>query len=112
MQAEHKSFSTTFKAKKKHMIDWENRVFLDFEPHWRKRKIKEAIFIDCLNPGNTISPNILMNLEKGIEIASCWKEFNPQIKKLLSKKIPRGKPTEKENSNLLNDSTRAVQLDL
>ena len=36
-----------------------------------------TIFIDCLNPGNTISPNILMNLEKGIEIASCWKEFNP-----------------------------------
>ena len=57
---------------KKHTIDWENRVFLDFEPHWRKRKIKEAIFIDCINPGN-----------------------NPQIKKLLSKKIPQGKPTEK-----------------
>ena len=92
------------------MIDWENRVFLDFEPHWRKRKIKEAIFIDCLNPGNTISPNILMNLEKGIEIASCWKEFNPQIKKLLSKKIPREKPTETENSNLRNESTRAVHL--
>jgi len=98
------------KQNKKHMIDWENRVFLDFEPHWRKRKIKEAIFIDCLNPGNTISPNILMNLEKGIEIASCWKEFNPQIKKLLSKKIPREKPTEKENSNLQNESTRAVHL--
>ena len=92
------------------MIDWENQVFLDFKPHWRKRKIKEAIFIDCLNPGNTISPNSLMNLEKGIEIASCWKELYPQIKKLLSKKIPRGKPTEKENSNLLNESTRAVNL--
>ena len=62
-------FAQHLKQNKKHMIDWENRVFLDFEPHWRKRKIKEAIFIDCLNPGNTISPNILMNLEKGIEIA-------------------------------------------
>jgi hypothetical protein len=51
-----------------------------------------------------------MNLEKGIEIASCWKEFNPQIKKLLSKKIPRENPTEKENSNLQNESTRAVHL--
>jgi len=81
-------------------------VFLDFEPHWKKRKTKEAIFIDCINPGNNISLNILMNLEKGIEIASCWKEFNPHIKKLLSKKIPRGKPTE----NVLNENTRAVHL--
>ena len=61
------------------MIDWENRVFLDFEPHWRKRKIEEAIFIDCINPGSTISPNILMNLKKGIKIASWWKEFNPKL---------------------------------
>ena len=42
------------KKNKKHIIDWENRVFLDFEPHWRKRKIKGAIFIDCINPGNNI----------------------------------------------------------
>lgn len=76
---------------KKHTIDWENRVFLDFEPHWRKRKIKEALFIDCLNPGVTMMPHTLMNLEKGIEIASCWKEFNPHIRKILSKKYPRGK---------------------
>ena len=34
----------------RHTIDWDNRVFLDFEPHWRKRKINEALFIDCLNP--------------------------------------------------------------
>ena len=42
------------KKNKKHMLDWENRVFLDFEPQRRKRKIKEAIFINCINPGNTI----------------------------------------------------------
>ena len=76
---------------KKHTIDWKNRVFLDFEPHWRKRKIKEALFIDCLNPGVTMMPHTLMNLEKGIEIASCWKEFNPHIRKILSKKYPQGK---------------------
>ena len=39
-------------------------MFLDFELHWRKRKIKEAVFIDCINCGNNISPNIVMNLEK------------------------------------------------
>ena len=31
-----------------HDIDWGNREFLDFELHWRKRKIKEALLIDCL----------------------------------------------------------------
>ena len=76
---------------KKHEIDWGNRVFLDFESHWRRRKIKEALFIDCLNPGTDITPNGLMDLEKGIEISSCWKEFNPQIQKIFSKKIPAKK---------------------
>ena len=64
---------------------------------WDQKEMKEKLF-HCME----------MNL--GIKIASCWKEFNPQIKKLLSKKIPRGKPTEKENANLLNESTRAVCL--
>ena len=80
---------------KKHSIDWGRRAFLDFEPHWRKRKIKEALFIDCINPRSNISPNNLMNLEKGIEIANCWKEFNPHLKKIFSKKIPHRNPTEK-----------------
>ena len=56
-----------------HEIDWENRKFLDSE-----RKIKEALFINCLNPQNQISDSI-MNLEHGLEIAACWKEFNPDI---------------------------------
>ena len=67
-----------------HEIDWENRKFLDSESHWRRRKIKEAIFIDCLNPQKQISDNI-MNLEKGLDIAACWKEFNPDIHKIFSK---------------------------
>ena len=44
----------------------------------RRRKIKEALFIDCLNPQNQISDSI-MNLEKGLEISACWKEFNPTV---------------------------------
>ena len=54
--------------------------FLDSEPHWRKRKIKEALFIDCLNPQKHIS-NAVMNLEKGLDIPDCWKEFNADIRK-------------------------------
>ena len=45
-------------AKTNHEIDWENMKFLDSEPHWRKRKIKEALFIDCLNPQKQISDAI------------------------------------------------------
>ena len=80
---------------KNHEIDWENRVFLDFESHWRRRKIKEALFIDCLNPNTNITPNGLMNLEKGIEISSCWKEFNPHVRKIFFQKIPTKNQTEK-----------------
>jgi hypothetical protein len=29
-----------------------------------------------------------MNLEKGLEISDCWKEFNADIRKFLRKKLP------------------------
>ena len=63
-----------------HEIDWENQKFLISELDWRRRKIKEALFINGLNPQNQISDSI-MNLEKGLEISACWKEFNPDIRK-------------------------------
>ena len=81
---------------KKHTIHWDNQKFLDFESHWRKRKIKEALFIDSMNPGSDILPNKLMNLEKGIEISSCWKEFNPHIRRIFSKKIQRSEVKQKK----------------
>ena len=55
--------------------------------HWRKRKIKESLFIGCLNPEKDITSKSIMNLEKGREISDCWKEFNPEIRKIFSKKI-------------------------
>ena len=70
-----------------HEIDWENRKFLDSESHWRRRKIKEALFIDCLNPQKEVTDSI-MNLEKGLEISECWKEFNQDIRKVLFKIVP------------------------
>jgi hypothetical protein len=71
----------------KHSINWERSIFLDSDEHWRKRKIKESIFIDCLNPGKEISSKSLMNLEKGKEISDIWKEFNSKIRKTFSKNI-------------------------
>ena len=55
--------------------------------NWRRRKIKEALFIDCLNPQKEVT-NSIMNLEKGLEISECWKEFNQDIRKVLFKIIP------------------------
>ena len=77
-------------VKTDHEIDWESAKFLDSDPHWRKRKIKEALFIDCLNPQKQIS-NALMNLEKGLDIPDCWKEFNSDIRKIFFKKVPSTK---------------------
>ena len=65
-------------------------MFLDSETHWRRNKIKEALYIDNLNPGKQISNNI-MNLEKGFAISICWKEFSSDIRKKLWSKIPNRK---------------------
>ena len=69
-----------------HLIDWESTFFLDSDSHWG-RKIKEAMFVYCLNPQKQIS-DAIMNLEKGLEISDCRKEFNADIRKLLRKKLP------------------------
>ena len=33
----------------------------------------------------------IMNLEKGLEIPDCWKEFNSHIRKIFFKKVPANK---------------------
>ena len=47
---------------------------------WKKRKIKEALII------NAMEPTQIMNLEKGMEINQCWNEFNPNIRNIVQKK--------------------------
>jgi len=32
---------------------------------------------------------MIMNLEKGLNIPDCWKEFNADIRKIFFKKVPR-----------------------
>ena len=62
------------------------------------KKIKEAIFIDCLNPNVEISSRSkIMNLQKGTEISNCWKEFNGKIRNVFSKKF-KGHRQIQENS--------------
>ena len=67
---------------KKHFIDWKNRNFLEIDKDWRRKQIsiniKEALYIDSINPQISIEINLrkLMNPEKGTDISDCWKEFH------------------------------------
>ena len=58
-------------CKNKHKIDWDSRQFLEIEKDWRRRKIKEALYIDSINPQEEMNPSKLMNPEKGTEISDC-----------------------------------------
>ena len=51
------------KKNKKNKIAWEQAIIVDRDSHYMRRKI--------------------MNLEKGVKIGSCWKEFNSEIRKSL-----------------------------
>ena len=63
-----------------HSIGWQEVTYLDHEEDWRKRKIKEAFFI------NAMDPKKIMNLEKGFEVNQCWNEFNPQVREIALRK--------------------------
>jgi len=71
--------------KSKHKVIWSNRTFLEIEKDWGRRRIKEALFINSINPSAEIDPTKLMNPEKGTEIAACWKEFHPEIRNIVKK---------------------------
>ena len=69
------------KNNKKHKIGWDDAVFIDREPHFMRRKIKESIYINALDPSEKHSK--IMNLEKGIATNPCWNEFNSEVRKIL-----------------------------
>jgi uncharacterized protein (UPF0335 family) len=68
-----------------HNIGWSNTTFLDFEQFWDRRKIKESIIINALNPAESITN--LLNIDKGRNIDNCWKEFKQDIYDSLSSKL-------------------------
>ena len=77
------------KSNKKHSIEWEKAKFLGKERNWKGRKIKEALFITAQNPGKEINRGKLLNLEKGITLDPIWGTFNPELRKIVTKKIMR-----------------------
>jgi len=75
------------KRNEKHSINWQKVIFLDKEKNWRGRKIKEAIYINALNTGETMDPTRVMNLEKGFKIDPIWAEFNPVFRNQVRERI-------------------------
>ena len=41
-----------------------------------KRKIKEAVYINAINPTNEMDRKRILNLEKGYVLDEIWSEFN------------------------------------
>ena len=94
---------------KKHTINWNNRTFLEVEKNWKLRRIKESLYINSLNPSNEIDASKLMNPEKGMEIADCWKEFHPMVRAILKKATSKKAPKPPKSQNRKNPSGRTKE---
>jgi hypothetical protein len=68
-----------------HRIDWEHVCILDRDDHWQKRKLKESIIIEALNPSAAMKD--VMNLEKGRKTDPNWMVFNQNIREEVNKKL-------------------------
>ena len=81
--------SEHLKRNQDHKINWEKIIFLDKEDHWKRRKLKEALYINALNPCTTTNPSKIMNLEKGFEFDAIWNEFNSIFRSYIREKVDR-----------------------
>ena len=72
---------------------WDEVKFIDRDPHWYTRRVKEAIHIR-LHPDN-------INSDNGIEIPEAWM---PTIKQHSSRSVPRR--TAEGTISSLNDENR------
>ena len=72
-----------------HSVNWAKLKYLDKENNWKGRKIKEAIYINALNPSSKMDPKKVMNLEKGFELDPIWSEFNAEFRGLMRKKFEK-----------------------
>ena len=75
------------KNNKGHSLNWARLKYLDKENSWESRTIKEAIFINALNPANKMEPKKVMNLEKGFELKPIWSEFNAEFRGHMRQKL-------------------------
>ena len=72
--------------KAQNQLEWKS--FSGLRSTLEEKKDQKSNFLDSVNPNVEISFNSkIMNLEKGMEISNCWKEFNGEVRKILSKKL-------------------------
>ena len=74
---------------KGHQIDWDSTHIIDQDKYYLQRKVKEALYINALNPGQNVTS--LMNLEKGENIDSCWDQFIPDVRSRVEQQRSRVK---------------------
>ena len=79
---ESNSFYCHLKENPQHEIDWDTFKVLDIEKHWKKRKLKEAVYINALTGGGSL----VLNIEKGYRIDSCWNSIWSIVRKHLAEK--------------------------
>ena len=62
-------------------------MYLDREKNWRRRKIKESIYINAINPTESMVHQEILNLEKGYDFDPIWSGFNKDFRSIIEKKI-------------------------
>ena len=70
-----------------HKIDWDKVVILGYEKNWKRRTIKEAVYINAINPTNEMDRKRILNLEKGYILDEIWSEFNEVHRCSTKKKV-------------------------
>ena len=70
-------------------INWDGFVYLDSEKlkNGKRRKIKEAIYINAVNPAEAMRSNKILNLEKGYDLDPVWSGFNEESRNIIAKKV-------------------------
>ena len=80
-------FHSQMKKNDGHEIEWGKCVYLDREKNWRRRKIKESIYINAINPTESMVHQEILNLEKGYDFDPIWSGFNQDFRSIIEKKI-------------------------
>ena len=68
-------------------IELDKVVLLDYEKNWKRRKIKEAVYINAINPTNEMDRKIILKIEKGYVLDEIWSEFNEVHRQSTKKKV-------------------------
>ena len=64
-----KNANAAHSVKESHSIDWENARIIDREQNWKKRRIKESLYIRSKD-------NYNLKLDSGLALSQVW---NPLI---------------------------------